>query len=176
MEASAIRTSTTSSEIDDADNDSDGNGDDAAFLRDEPTFRKRAAEVYERYSTELRKRFKWLRPSLFIKTLETDLRNDADALIIILKKCGTWDAAKDAKLDALEALLTKKYPDRKVLIFTQFADTVHYVTYQLKVRGISKARRSQRRQREPNGLCVSLQPRKQQETRGRSSPKTNFGF
>ena len=31
------------------------------------------AEVYERYSTELKKRFKWLRPSLFITDAGTDL-------------------------------------------------------------------------------------------------------
>ena len=38
-----------------------------------------------------------------------------------------------------EDLLTKKYPNQKVLIFTQFADTVDYVTQQLKARGVSKA-------------------------------------
>jgi superfamily II DNA or RNA helicase len=143
---------------DDADSDSSGKSDDAAFLRDEPTFRKRAAEAYERYSTELRKRFKWLRPSLFIKTLESDLRSDAHALIAILKKCGTWDAAKDAKLDALEALLTKKYPDKKVLVFTQFADTLHYVTYQLKVRGITKVEGVSGDSENPTGVAYRFSP------------------
>ncbi|HXN23400.1 MAG TPA: helicase-related protein [Candidatus Dormibacteraeota bacterium] len=123
---------------DDGDDEGEVNANAAAFLRDESTFRRRAGEIYERYSTELKKRFKWLRPSLFVNTLESDLRNDAHALIDVLKKCGSWDAAKDAKLDALQALLTKKYPKAKVLVFTQFADTLNYVTQQLKVRGIAK--------------------------------------
>ncbi|MGC2742253.1 MAG: helicase-related protein [Candidatus Angelobacter sp.] len=124
--------------IEDGDSNGAANGDAAAFLRDELTFRKRAVEIYERYSTELKKRFKWLRPVLFIKTLEADLRNDAQALIAVLKKCGSWDASKDAKLEALETLLTKKYPNIKILVFTQFADTLHYVTHQLKTRGLER--------------------------------------
>jgi len=144
--------------VDDADNESDGNGDDAAFLRDEPTFRKRADEAYQRYSTELKKRFKWLRPALFVKTLESDLRSDAHALIDILKKCGTWDASKDAKLDALEALLTKTYPNKKVLVFTQFADTLHYVTHQLKVRGIRKVEGVSGESENPTGVAYRFSP------------------
>jgi superfamily II DNA or RNA helicase len=144
--------------VDDADNESDGNGDDAAFLRDEPTFRKRADEAYQRYSTELKKRFKWLRPALFVKTLESDLRSDAHALIEILKKCGTWEASKDAKLDALEALLTKTYPNKKVLVFTQFADTLHYVTHQLKVRGIRKVEGVSGESENPTGVAYRFSP------------------
>jgi superfamily II DNA or RNA helicase len=144
--------------VDDADNDSDGNGDGAAFLRDEPTFRKRAGEAYERYSTELKKRFKWLRPSLFVKTLESDLRSDAHALIAVLTKCGTWDASKDAKLDALEALLTTTYPNKKVLVFTQFADTLHYVTHQLKVRGIRKVEGVSGESENPTGVAYRFSP------------------
>jgi superfamily II DNA or RNA helicase len=123
-------------ESDDGDN---GEGDaDAAFLRDEPSFRARAAEVYERYSTEFRRRFHWLRASLFTSDLAPELLSDARTLIRELKKFGTWDPAKDAKLDALHGLLTNKYPNQKVLVFTQFADTLNYVTYQLKVRGITR--------------------------------------
>lgn len=120
--------------------DGDDNGADntAALLRDEESFRSRAVLIYDRYQTELSRRFKWMRPSLFIKTLGTDLRNDAKALIQVLKTCGSWDPSRDAKLDALEILLTEKYPSQKVLIFTQFADTLNYVTGELKARHIAK--------------------------------------
>lgn len=114
------------------------NGTAAAFLRDEKAFRERATQVYQRYTTELKKRFKWLSPSLFTKTLETDLNKDTQALIQVLQACGTWDASKDAKLDALETLLLKKYPNQKVLIFTQFADTVDYLARELKSRHIAR--------------------------------------
>jgi superfamily II DNA or RNA helicase len=120
------------------DGDDNGGSNTATLLRDEASFRKRAVLIYERYQTELSRRFKWMRPSLFIKTLETDLKNDAKALIQVLKTCGSWDPSNDAKLDALEILLTKKYPSQKVLIFTQFADTLKYVTGELKARRVAK--------------------------------------
>ncbi|MGD0695603.1 MAG: helicase-related protein [Terriglobia bacterium] len=125
-------------ETEDGDDNENRTSDAPASLRDEASFRKRATEVYQRYQTELYRRFKWLRPSLFIKTLETDLKNDAQALIQVLKSCGLWDPDRDAKLDALEVLLRKKYPNQKVLVFTQFADTVGYVTRELKARGLTK--------------------------------------
>jgi len=125
-------------ETEDGEDNDNGNTYAPSLLRDEASFRKRAAQVYECYQTELYRRFKWLRPSLFIKTLETDLKNDAHALMQVLKTCGSWDARKDAKLDALEVLLRKKYPNQKVLVFTQFADTVDYVTRELKARGLTK--------------------------------------
>jgi hypothetical protein len=120
------------------DNDDNGESNTASLLRDEASFRKHAVLIYERYQTELSRRFKWMRSSLFVKTPETDLKNDAKALIQVLKACGSWDPNKDAKLDALELLLTKKYPNQKVLIFTQFADTLHYVTGELKARNIAR--------------------------------------
>ncbi|GER89522.1 hypothetical protein KDW_36840 [Dictyobacter vulcani] len=41
------------------------------------------------------------------------------------------------KVYGLVDLLTNQHPNEKVLIFTQFADTVRYLTDQLKARGIS---------------------------------------
>lgn len=124
--------------IEPEDNNGDEAADIAAPLRDEAAFRERAAQVYDRYQAELARRFKWMRPSLFVASLETDLKRDAHALIGVLKACGSWNPRKDAKLDALENLLVQKYPDQKVLIFTQFADTVNYVAEKLKARGIKQ--------------------------------------
>ena len=55
----------------------------------------------------------------------------------ILTDYGAWDPAKDAKLDALYSLLTETFPDRKALVFSQFADTVDYLEAQLKKRGVA---------------------------------------
>ena len=57
-------------------------------LRNENDFKRRAAEVYAEYVTKFKRRFKLLRPTLFIKALEKDLRDDVNALLKILKKCG----------------------------------------------------------------------------------------
>ncbi len=108
----------------------------ATPLDSETAFRRRAAEVYAQYTGPLRRRFKWLRPTLFHAQLKKDLLADARNLLIVLDTCGTWDASRDAKLAALYDLLTQRHPDEKVLVFTQFADTVRYLTAQLKARGI----------------------------------------
>ena len=123
---------------DDADNGDKSNGNAAAFLREEADFRVRAKEVYERYSAELKKRFKWLAPTLFVDAVRQDLLKDTHALLSVIKKCGVWDSTRDAKLNALETLLTKKYANQKVLVFTQFADTAAYLSDQLTKRGLSR--------------------------------------
>lgn len=62
------------------------------------------------------------------------------ALLGILEKCGSWQAREDEKLNTLVRLLTEQHPHEKVLIFTQYADTVRYLTQQLEIRGIKQTR------------------------------------
>ena len=63
---------------------------------------------------------------------------DATTLRNFLVRFGEWQPAKDAKLHALEALLVDECPDRKVLVFTQFADTVCYLESELKRSGVAR--------------------------------------
>jgi len=107
-------------------------------LASEAGFKKRAAEAYQLYVTQFKSRFKWLRAALFIDSLATDLKNDGDSLMNVLNRCGDWKPDADAKLDALHKLLTKTHPNEKVLIFTQFADTVRYLTQNLLARGVEE--------------------------------------
>lgn len=118
----------------------DENKQDAVSLdlRDEAAFRARAAETYEIYARQFKRRFKWLRPDLFVAQLKKDLTTDSARLLTILDDCGPWDHAKDTKLAALFELLTKKHPSEKVLIFSQFADTVRYLERRLKGMGVTR--------------------------------------
>ena len=111
---------------------------DITSLSTEAEFKRRAAETYAVYTNQYKSRFKWVRPNLFHKNLARALYADALALLKIVQECGNWDAGKDAKLHLLIELLTTRYPDKKVLIFTQYADTVRYLEKQLKAHGISK--------------------------------------
>ncbi len=106
-------------------------------LYSESFFKKQAAAVYEQYSTQFRKRFKWIRPTLFNASLKKDLRQDTQKLQQIVRSCGKWEAQYDHKLNALLDLLTQRHPEEKVLIFTQFADTVRYLTERLQAHGIA---------------------------------------
>ena len=101
-------------------------------------FKAKAAEIYHLYTTQYKSRFRWIRPDLFSQLLWKDLTDDVHVLLEILGQYGTWDAEKDAKLNALEDLLTQSHPEDKVLIFTQFADTVRYLNEALSARGIGQ--------------------------------------
>ena len=103
----------------------------------EQDFRQRAATIYQAYATRYKRRFKWIQPKLFKAALKQDLLDDAKTLTAVLQECGLWNAAQDHKLLALVELLTQTHPTEKVLVFTQFADTVHYLTEELKQRGIT---------------------------------------
>lgn len=125
-------------EVEDDQNNRENDLGAVASPRTADDFRQLAKRIYQRYSTELKSRFKWLRPTLFVDVLREDLLRDAQELIGVLRACGTWDASKDAKLAALEKLLKKEYPNDKVLVFTQFADTLNYLRAQLESRGIGR--------------------------------------
>ena len=123
------------------DDENDTTEDDplnANTLKPETDFKKRAADIYEEYASFYRTRFRWLRPDLFSKALTRDLERDAIALLQILKECGNWDPDRDAKLEALYELINQTHPKDKLIVFSQFADTVRYLEAQLRVRGMPK--------------------------------------
>ena len=121
---------------DENDNDSNVSGDDTPYTEDD--FRKKAIEIFSQYETKYKRRFKWLRSNLFIKKLAKDLRTDSLKLISILETNGNWNPAHDAKLTSLMNLLKKNHPSEKVLVFTQFADTVRYLEAQLQQHGLDR--------------------------------------
>lgn len=98
----------------------------------EAEFKQAATTTYQQYETEMANRFAWLPASFFTEQLKGDLLNDAQALIKILHHAGVWDVNKDTKLEALQKLIEDSHPNEKILVFTQFADTVGYVTEQLQ--------------------------------------------
>lgn len=111
--------------------------DEALHLAD-ADYRRRAEAVYQQYATRYKRRFKWIKPGLFKAALKKDLLADAKVLTTILQRCGTWQASEDTKLLALIELIAQHHGQEKVLVFTQFADTVRYLTEELKRAGITQ--------------------------------------
>ena len=126
----------------DPDDDMEQETDDDALNTDYASqwtpeaFEERAERIYGQYATRFRRRFTWVRHDLFRPGLETELQHDADALIALLQRNAQWNPAQDAKLDALQKLITKSYPDRKIIVFSQFADTVRYLAKELQGQGV----------------------------------------
>jgi superfamily II DNA/RNA helicase len=125
----------------------------------EKSFRQKAESIYTEYATRYKRRFKWLRSTLFdIKRLKRDLLADAEALINVLQHCGEWNPKKDEKLAALVELLTKTHPNEKVLIFTQFADTVRYLTDNLQAKKLTSVAGVTGQSKDPTELAVRFSP------------------
>ena len=133
-------------------------------------FEARAAQIYGDYEGRYSRRFKWLRADLFKRSLESELQSDSDALLDILQTYGDWDPDKDAKLGALDALLTETFPDRKALVFSQFADTVDYLETQLKKRGVADIAGVTGNSADPTQLAWRFSPGSNQRP-GQGSPE-----
>jgi superfamily II DNA or RNA helicase len=125
----------------------------------EKSFRQKAESIYTEYATRYQRRFKWLRSTLFdIKKLKQDLLADAKALINVLQNCGEWNSQADEKFAALVELLTQTHPKDKILIFTQFADTVRYLTENLQARKITHVAGVTGQSKDPTELTGRFSP------------------
>ena len=133
-------------------------GRDRLELLSEDDFRARAASVYRLYESAFRKRFRWIASEHFAASLAEHLREDCARLIGIIQKCGVWEASKDRKLLALHKLLTKTHSKDKVLIFTQFADTVDYLETQLKALKLGQAEGVTGQSPDPTALAWRFSP------------------
>ncbi len=127
-------------------------------LQSESHLRKHAAKVYEEYSANYGTRFKWIRSSLFSPALLEHLEEDATKLRGILGICGEWSAEKDSKLNALKKLLLEDHPDEKIVVFTQFADTVDYLLQELKRSGVDTIEAVTGESEDPNTTIARFSP------------------
>ena len=105
-----------------------------SFPTDFDFYMEKAKECYS--IIENRNACSWISSKYFKRTLKQQLRHDCDILLRMIALCGAWQPDADPKLDELEDLLEKKHGADKVIVFTQFSDTAHYVYRQLKRRGI----------------------------------------
>jgi hypothetical protein len=114
------------------------NGSEQVHDFNESWYKNRAVQLYELYRTQESKKFKWIKPAFFDSHLGKLLLSDSRSLLQIMQEFGHWDAKADTKLTALFEELTNKHPIEKVLIFTQFADTVRYLKKELDKKGVKQ--------------------------------------
>ena len=147
---------------DDIDADDDEESEEPEGMlspRTENDFRHQAAKFYELYAGLYKKRFRWLTSKYFGVKLRQHLIDDTRTLSDLLVRFGEWRPGQDAKLHALENMITRKHPDQKILVFTQFADTVYYLESQLRARGVSKMEAVTGSASDPTRLAQCFSPR-----------------
>ena len=127
-------------------------------LRTETAFHTEAGKVYQQYTGKFKKRFHWVRADVFKPALAKHLREDALALLAVLSSCGSWNPARDTKLAELRKLITETHAGKKVLVFTQFADTVRYLAGQLDPLGAFAVSGVTGESADPTGLAWRFSP------------------
>ncbi len=95
-----------------------------------------ATSAYDKLRAKNPKAIRWTPHDMFRDDLADDLRHDAEVITEMLDRFGAWDSDRDGKIAGLQSLLTDRYPDSKVLIFTEAADTARYVSEELLRRGV----------------------------------------
>ena len=104
-------------------------------------------------------RFKWLPTDRFRRTARQGPAGRLARLMLkVLKQCGEWDPKRDAKLDRLVEPSHRKHSEEKVLIFTQFADTVAYLKDQLESPRDRPGRGGHRRHGRPDEVAWRFSP------------------
>lgn len=92
---------------------------------------------YDALRSKSPKAVKWVASDLFTDELREDLQEDSAVIEGLLARFGEWDHERDSKIDALLALLTETHSSEKVLVFSEYKDTVDYVTAALRARGLT---------------------------------------
>jgi superfamily II DNA or RNA helicase len=82
------------------------------------------------------KGIRWLPSQLFTSNLQEDLSADSATIQSLLNEFGDVSHHTDSKIDSLVKLLKETHPNEKVLIFSEYRDTVEYVSDALRARGI----------------------------------------
>jgi hypothetical protein len=134
-------------------------------------FAKAGASGYQTLRTEHTHNFDWLRADVFIEDLTLHLRQDAQRLFSILELAGQWQPDQDHKLAELHRLVAKKHPGQKVIIFSQFADTVSYLADQLQARGLKEMAGVTGDTEDPSDYARRFSP---ESNRGREKGSPNF--
>ena len=144
--------------LEEVEDNGDAGPQPAPALWSEEEFQWRAAQAYAYYATEKKRQFKWLKSTFLDDQLARDLKEDALSLLALLQASGPWDSARDSKLAALQALLAEAHPGEKVIVFTQFADTVRYLEGELKARGVRRLEGVTGASPDPTGLAWRFSP------------------
>ena len=132
----------------------------------EPALRVRARDVYAVYQEAEAARFKWLRADLFLPALRDELLVDCRTLQEILDTNSPWRPAADAKLAALHDLIRKRHGKEKILVFSQFADTVGYLADELGRLGVEHLAAATGSSDNPTALAWRFSPRSNEKAIG----------
>lgn len=96
------------------------------------------AAAYESLRQNAPAQLRWVNSTIFRNTLRQQLEHDNDILRSMLARFGSWTVQRDSKLKALKDLIENTHAGDKVLVFTEYKDTAHYVAQGLRELGVER--------------------------------------
>lgn len=91
-----------------------------------------AEGAYKELAKKRPKGIRWARADLFSAgNLVADVHDDSEVLQNLLNQYGLWDAKDDTKLHALGTLIEGLAPGEKILVFSEYKDTIDYLAAHL---------------------------------------------
>jgi hypothetical protein len=94
-----------------------------------------AKAAYEALTANKPKDLKLVRSNAFNKgALLADVLADNQTLQTIIDRHGAWDPAHDSKLNKLAELISSLEPQQKLLVFSEYADSISYLERHLRAR------------------------------------------
>ena len=133
-----------------------------------PEWDNRAKLAYESLLSNLPKDMRLIRSSAFEKgSLLEDLNKDNETLQKIINEHGAWNPENDSKLNKLEDLIRSLDGDSKLLVFSEYADSIDYLEKHLRKRlpGV-KIGTASGRISDPTRVSRSFSPKSNQELGG----------
>lgn len=111
---------------------SDGSGVQGVDLEE---WDVKAESAYKTLTQNLPKNLRLLRPDAFDRAaLLADLQLDNQTLQQIIDAHGAWDPKDDSKLNKLAELIQGLEGDKKLLVFSEYADSISYIEKHLRAR------------------------------------------
>jgi superfamily II DNA or RNA helicase len=123
--------------FDDLDGSEEGSNSDGSWAKGLTTddWNARAKNAYEALTANKPKHLKLVRHDIFKRdALMADVLADNRTLQTIIDEHGAWDPANDSKLNKLVDLISELEPNQKLLVFSEYADSISYLEKHLKAR------------------------------------------
>ena len=133
----------------------------------------RAAADYDILKVKNPTSIEWVHPELFKPNLREDLVADSSELKSLLASFGRVTSKNDSKLIALVKTINEKYKNRKILIFTEYADTAEYVAQALTDHGMKKVSPVTGNSGNPTELARRFSPKSNHKKSGEEVTSAN---
>ena len=122
---------------------------------------KRVEKIYEEILKKPQK-FRMASPGWFKESLKTDLEHDCRVITGLLDAARLWNHETDQQLLALRRLVVETHPDKKILVFSQFADTVRYLAESLTKLGVDGVKEITGQTDNPLAIVRNFSPKSNQ--------------